>query len=248
MKLQKIMTLPLVMLSLCNCINLNAAASYGDNLSFEDQVVWLVNQERAANGLSLLYASVAINEAAEIRSQELTKSFLHTRPDGRSGFSILDDRNIDWSCVGENIAWGYATPEAVVKSWMSSEGHRSNILNPNYQYIGVGYVDGNYWTQLFIGGVTREDAYLPEKSQTLLGDVNQDGVVNAADASQILIEAAAIGAGKNASFTQVQNYSADVNGDGSINAGDASFILQYAAYQGVGGTDALPVFIEEGMA
>ncbi|MDE5755146.1 MAG: hypothetical protein K2H89_11510, partial [Oscillospiraceae bacterium] len=36
---------------------------------------------------------------------------------------------------------------------------------------------------------------------------------------------------------------ADVNGDGSINAGDASFILQYAAYQGVGGTDALPVYL-----
>ncbi|MDE6005756.1 MAG: hypothetical protein K2G88_10280 [Oscillospiraceae bacterium] len=74
------------------------------------------------------------------------------------------------------------------------------------------------------------------------GDVTGDSVINAEDASQILSEAAALGAGKNPSFTKVQNYSADVNNDNTVNAEDASFILQYAAYQGVGGTDALQIF------
>ena len=53
--------------------------------------------------------------------------------------------------AGENIAKGYATPQAVVNGWMNSSGHRANILNASYTHIGVGYVaGGNYWTQMFI--------------------------------------------------------------------------------------------------
>ena len=55
--------------------------------------------------------------------------------------------------MGENIAYGQTSPEMVMDSWMNSPGHRANILNGNYKYIGVGhYVDGtgtNYWVQLF---------------------------------------------------------------------------------------------------
>ncbi|MDE5753217.1 MAG: hypothetical protein K2H89_01530, partial [Oscillospiraceae bacterium] len=149
-----------------------------------------------------------------------------------------------WGSVGENIAWGYATPEAVVKGWMSSEGHRANILGSNFRYIGVGYVDGNYWTQLFVGGVTREDGYLPEKSQTLLGDVNQDGVVNAEDAALILVQSATLGAGQDNPFSEEAQKVSDVNGDSLINAGDASAVLLYAASVAISSTtSSLPIFI-----
>jgi uncharacterized protein YkwD len=50
---------------------------------------------------------------------------------------------------------GQQTPQEVVKAWMNSEGHRKNILNPNFTHIGVGYAKGGtgrfYWTQMFIG-------------------------------------------------------------------------------------------------
>jgi uncharacterized protein YkwD len=55
-----------------------------------------------------------------------------------------------WS--GENIAMGYPTAEAVVDAWMSSEGHRANILNCESRAIGVGAAEGArgmYWTQNF---------------------------------------------------------------------------------------------------
>ena len=58
---------------------------------------------------------------------------------------------ISYKTAGENIARGYQTPVAVVNAWMSSPGHRANILNSTYTHIGVGYVSsGSYWTQIFI--------------------------------------------------------------------------------------------------
>ena len=68
----------------------------------------------------------------------------------------------------------------------------------------------------------------------LLGDVDENGVINASDAARVLIAAAAIGVGKAPNLTERQKNSADVNSDGRINAFDASIILQYAAAVGVG--------------
>ncbi len=65
---------------------------------------------------------------------------------------MMKKYGITYRYAGENIAMGQKTPEEVVNAWMNSEGHRANILNPNYNTIGVGYVSqGNYWTQEFIG-------------------------------------------------------------------------------------------------
>ena len=59
---------------------------------------------------------------------------------------------LSYRTAGENIAKGYASPQAVVNGWMNSSGHRANILNVSYTQIGIGYVaQGNYWTQMFVG-------------------------------------------------------------------------------------------------
>lgn len=55
-----------------------------------------------------------------------------------------------YSGAGENIATGQITPFEVVEDWLNSNGHRENILNPNYKYIGVG-LSGTIWTQIFVG-------------------------------------------------------------------------------------------------
>ena len=65
---------------------------------------------------------------------------------------MIKNFGISYRTAGENIAKGQQTPEAVVKAWMNSSGHRKNILNPSFTEIGVGYAEqGNYWTQMFIG-------------------------------------------------------------------------------------------------
>ncbi len=125
-----------------------------DNLSFEEQVVALVNEQRAANGLQPLTLSTALSNAARAKSQDMHDNhyFAHESPTYGSPFDMLTSFGISYRSAGENIAMGYATPEAVMTAWMNSSGHRANILNASYTQIGVGYVaDGNYWTQEFTG-------------------------------------------------------------------------------------------------
>lgn len=119
---------------------------------FVSEVIRLVNEERAKEGLSALQTNDTINGAAQVRANELPTLFDHTRPDGTTCFTALDDAGIRYGTAGENIAAGQATPEQVVNAWMNSEGHRANILNANFTTIGVGYNStGRYWVQLFIG-------------------------------------------------------------------------------------------------
>lgn len=124
-------------------------------LSFAKEVLRLCNVERINNGLPALLWSDTAGKAADIRSQEIVTNFSHTRPNGQKGMGILTDYGINHKAVGENIACGQQTPAQVVSSWMNSEGHRANILSPNFTHLGVGYYYSNnasyrhYWTQLF---------------------------------------------------------------------------------------------------
>lgn len=126
-----------------------------DALSYAEQVVKLVNQERAKAGLAPLTLSQPVALAAQVRAKEITQSFSHTRPDGRSFSTALTEQKVSYRSSGENIAWGQKTPEQVMQGWMNSEGHRKNIMNAKFTSIGVGYYRNasgvNYWTQLFIG-------------------------------------------------------------------------------------------------
>ncbi len=76
-----------------------------------------------------------------------------------------------------------------------------------------------------------------------LGDVNEDGDVDATDAAKILVAAAAVGAGGDSGFTETQAKNADVNGDGTFNSQDAANVLQYAAAAGSGFEGSLEDFI-----
>lgn len=78
--------------------------------------------------------------------------FSHDSPTYGTPFQMMKSFGISYRSAGENIAYGYSTPQSVVDGWMNSAGHRANILNSSYSRIGVGYVaSGNYWTQWFIG-------------------------------------------------------------------------------------------------
>lgn len=124
--------------------------------SYAQQVVDLVNAERAKNGLSpVVLGDEKLNAAAQKRAVEIATTQSHTRPDGSSCFTVLDEFGVADEATGENAAWGQATPQEVVADWMNSEGHRANILNPNARKMGVGYYSdsstewGRQWIQIF---------------------------------------------------------------------------------------------------
>lgn len=122
-------------------------------LTFAEQVVELVNQERTKAGLNAVTLDQNIASAALVRAKEIETSFSHTRPNGSKFSTALTEQGVTFKGAGENIAWGQKSPEAVMQAWMNSEGHRANILNKNFTKIGVGYYQNaagrNSWTQLF---------------------------------------------------------------------------------------------------
>lgn len=120
---------------------------------FEQEVIRLVNEIRAENGLKSLNYNWELARVARYKSQDMKDNgyFAHNSPVYGTPFQMIKNFGISFRSAGENIARGYASPQAVVNAWMNSSGHRANILNANYTHIGVGYVSGgNYWTQMFI--------------------------------------------------------------------------------------------------
>ena len=111
-----------------------------------DEVVRQVNAERAKAGLKPLAISAELTRAARVRAGEIVKKFSHTRPDGSAW------RTVSSAAYGENIAMGQRTADKVMAAWMTSSGHRANILRASYGSIGVcAWVSGGvtYWVQLF---------------------------------------------------------------------------------------------------
>ena len=121
---------------------------------YELKVVELVNGIRRENGLKELSIDTELCRIARMKAQDMHDNdyFDHISPTYGSPFDMMDAFGISYNYAGENIAMGYATPQAVVNGWMNSEGHRRNILTGSFTKIGMGYVaDGNIWTQMFIG-------------------------------------------------------------------------------------------------
>ncbi len=122
--------------------------------SYEQEVIRLVNIERAKYSLAPLAEDWELSRVARYKSLDMKNNsyFSHTSPTYGSPFDMIKSFGLSYKTAGENIARGQTTPQAVVNAWMNSSGHRANILNSSYTKIGVGYVaEGNYWTQMFIG-------------------------------------------------------------------------------------------------
>lgn len=124
--------------------------------TLESQVVTLVNKERARRGLHTLKVGKTCSYVARLKSQDMISRsyFSHISPTYGSPFTMMQHYGLRFSAAGENIAYGQPTAASVMNAWMNSAGHRANILNPSYTYIGVGAAKNSrgviYWTQEFI--------------------------------------------------------------------------------------------------
>ncbi|MFG2980237.1 CAP domain-containing protein [Streptomyces sp. NPDC048258] len=115
-------------------------------------VLSLVNQERAAAGCPALTLNAKLTKAAQDHSADMAahSNMSHTGSDGSDPGARITRAGYTWSTYGENVAYGYSTPEKVMEGWMNSPGHRQNILNCSFKEIGIGLAEPNhYWTQDF---------------------------------------------------------------------------------------------------
>lgn len=120
------------------------------------EVLELVNQERAAQGLAALQWHEGAAEVAYAHSvdMDVRDFFDHTNPDDELPWDRLAAAGITYRTAGENIAWGYRSPDGVMAAWMDSDGHRANILRTSFTHIGIGVhapQGGSvWWTQVFL--------------------------------------------------------------------------------------------------
>lgn len=142
---------------LCAAVWLSGQAVYAANTEkvsgtarydYAYQVLNKVNAERKAAGVSELTMDEDLLSAAMLRAAETVVSFDHIRPNGTRCFTASS------KMYGENIASGFGTPTEVMQAWMSSDGHKKNILNSSFQSIGVGCIVNAktkrvYWVQCF---------------------------------------------------------------------------------------------------
>ncbi|MFJ9742116.1 CAP domain-containing protein [Streptomyces sp. NPDC101166] len=116
------------------------------------KVVSLVNSERSKAGCSPLTVNAKLTKAAQDHSADMAshRNMSHTGSDGSDPGARITRAGYAWSTYGENVAYGYSTPEQVMAGWMASPGHKRNILNCAFKEIGVGLAQpGSYWTQDF---------------------------------------------------------------------------------------------------
>ena len=127
-----------------------------------DAVLCLVNKERKSRGLSKLHRDERLVDAAtkHSRYQYRKGKLTHTGPGGNDVADRVEQQGYKWRALGENVAWNYGSPLAVIKGWMGSEGHCENILSPDFTDFGFGFKTGSkgpYATQVF-GAEPRDPA------------------------------------------------------------------------------------------
>lgn len=136
-------------------VSSNSNLTYGINEDWEQTCFSLINNERTKRKLTALTYDEALQEACEIRAEELVEKNSHTRPDGSKYQTVFDEVGLEPAKYAENIGSGYTTASAMVKGWMDSNAHKANILSQKYKRSAVGfYYDENqsqkyYWVQIF---------------------------------------------------------------------------------------------------
>lgn len=130
----------------------------GKAAEYADRVVELVNEERAKAGCGALRVDAKVTEAAQFHADDMAARdyYEHDSPEGKSAGDRLDAAGYAWSGWGENIHKSPTDPETAMRDWMDSPGHRDNILNCDFEHLGVGVnlaSNGPFWVQVF--GVPR---------------------------------------------------------------------------------------------
>ncbi|MFF7729077.1 CAP domain-containing protein [Streptomyces sp. NPDC008001] len=126
----------------------------GANGTYVQQVVDMVNDERAKAGCSPVSVNAKLQAAAQGHSDDMAARdyYDHTSPDGKSPGDRITAAGYHWSTYGENIFKSPRDARTAMDGWMKSPGHRANILNCSFKEIGVGInfaSNGPWWTQNF---------------------------------------------------------------------------------------------------
>lgn len=124
-----------------NSLWYSKGAVLGDATSLAaEQIVAQTNVQRQQKDETTLVENPQLASAAQAKASDMVARnyWSHTTPDGKSPWSFLDGAGYSYQLAGENLAYGFDNPDAVVNGWMQSPEHRANILNQDFSQIGIG--------------------------------------------------------------------------------------------------------------
>ena len=104
----------------------------------------LTNQARTENNLGELTPSQELSMAARMHAQDMIihDYFEHTSPDGQEFTNWINQVNYQYQVVGENLAIDFHNAESIHQALMDSSAHQENILNQEFDEIGLAVVEG----------------------------------------------------------------------------------------------------------
>lgn len=135
-------------------IALVSALQLKSEMLSQQEILDLVNLDRAQYGLPSLTLNPTLNLAALAKAEDMLSNnyFAHTSPSGTTPWHWLKAVGYNYTYAGENLAEGYKEADELQKSWMASESHRANILSPHYSDVGLAvviYNNTNLVVQMF---------------------------------------------------------------------------------------------------
>ncbi len=130
-----------------DCADTDLAPSAANVQQVNAATLCLLNEQRAAAGVPALTVDARLTQIASGYAGQLVgqRFFAHVSPSGQTLQDRFDAASYHFTAAGENLAWGtgiLATPAQIVKSWMNSESHRTNVLDPDFHQIGLGLALG----------------------------------------------------------------------------------------------------------
>jgi hypothetical protein len=185
-------------------------------------VLELTNYSRQAYRLQPLHMNGQLSKAAQAKAEDMVKSqyFDHESPKGKTPWDFIKAENYNYLIAGENLAINYYNSEALENAWMNSPGHKANILNRDFEDIGIGVVQGTYngvkaifVVQMF--GTRTEQQITPSfafnkpQQKTVLPEIAVPNPINVSLATPILV-GEEFNLTKEASYT-VRGYAPEAN-------------------------------------
>ncbi len=110
-----------------------------------EKIIELTNKERVKNGFTPLTANQLLTKAAYEKGKEIIKNQTFNHTINGQKFSVWI-KNVGYKYIyaGENLAIDFSTSEGVVRAWLNSPTHKENLLNPNFQEIGVAIIKDRF--------------------------------------------------------------------------------------------------------
>jgi hypothetical protein len=128
---------------------------YATNMSTRD-LLSQTNTAREANSIKPLQLNQALSQAAQAKANDMAANnyWSHQTPAGNPPWMFAEAQGYSYQKLGENLATGFANPQATINGWMASTEHRNNMLDKAYTQVGFGFANNPNYTSAGGGPMT----------------------------------------------------------------------------------------------